>query len=111
MKKIHNSNFELLEDIIKTIDFNYNPNKHQSIEEINIFWTEIVGNKISRFSKVYGISADNKLTIICSDSFIANELYLNKDKLIKYMNKKLEEMGTKIEDIKFDYKKWKEEKQ
>ncbi len=108
MKRINNSNFELLEDIIKTIDFNYNPDSQNVVNELNALWREVVGNKISKYSKVYEISSDNNLTIICADSYISNELLFNKNKLIDFMNKKTKKLGIKIEDIRFDYKKWKE---
>lgn len=108
MKRINNSNFELLEDIIKTIDFNYSQDECQKLEEIKNYWSEIVGNKISEFSKVYEISTDNQVTIVCADSFVANELYFEKEKLLKCMNEKAEKLGIKLRDIKFDYKKWKE---
>ena len=108
MKRINNSNFELLEDIIKTIDFNYNPDSQNIVNELNTLWREVVGNKISKYSKVYEISSDNNLTIICADSYISNELLFNKNKLIDFMNEKTKKLGIKIEDIRFDYKKWKE---
>ena len=108
MKRINNSNFELLEDIIKTIDFNYNPDSQNVVNELNALWREVVGNKISKYSKVYEISSDNNLTIICADSYISNELLFNKNELLDYMNKKTKKLGIKIEDIRFDYKKWKE---
>ena len=108
MKRINNSNFELLEDIIKTIDFNYNPDSQNVVNELNVLWREVVGNKISKYSKVYEISSDNNLTIICADSYISNELLFNKNKLIDFMNEKTKKLGIKIEDIRFDYKKWKE---
>lgn len=108
MKRINNSNFELLKDIIKTIDFNYNPDSQNVVNELNALWREVVGNKISKYSKVYEISSDNNLTIICADSYISNELLFNKNKLIDFMNEKTKKLGIKIEDIRFDYKKWKE---
>lgn len=108
MKRLNYSNFELIEDVIKEITFNYNPNHEQNIENLACFWEEIIGNKISRFSKVLEISTDNILIIVCADSFIANELFFEKEKLIKKMNEKVQSMGIKIKDIKFDYKKWKE---
>ena len=108
MKKINNSNFELLKDIIKTIDLNYNPDTNEKLKEIGYLWEEIIGAKIAALSKVYKLSTDNKLTIICSDSIVANELLFNKDKLITYMNDKTEFLGIKIKDIIFDYRKWKE---
>ena len=108
MKKINNSNFESLKDVIESIDFNYNPDDCQRIEKLQEFWEDTIGKKISKLAKVYGFSSDNKLTVSCADSFVSNELYLEKEKILKIMNRKAEETGIKIEDIKFDYKKWKE---
>ena len=59
-------------------------------------------------SRIYGISKNNTVTIVCADSFIANEFYLSKDTLFKQMEEKAEKLGIKIQEIKFDYKKWKE---
>ena len=109
MKRINNSNFELLQDVIKELEFNYVEDKFQNIEKITSYWVEVVGSKISKFSKVFEYSTDNVLTIACADSFVANELYLEKDKLLKMMNSRIENLGIKIEDIKFNYKKWKEQ--
>ncbi len=108
MKKINNSNFEILEDIIKNLDLNYNQDSCQNIEQLNYCWTDITGEKISKISKVYHFSADNILTIVCADSFTANELYFEKENLLNYMNEKAQSLGIIIKDIKFNYKKWKE---
>ncbi|MBQ9246138.1 DUF721 domain-containing protein [bacterium] len=108
MKRINNSNFELLKDVIKELEFNYNPDSCQNTEKLSEFWVETIGEKIVNFAKFYDFSDDNILTIVCSDSYVSNELYLEKDKLLEKMNKKAQETGIKIEDIKFDYKKWKE---
>lgn len=110
MKRINNSNFELIQDVIKGLEFNYVEEKAGEFEKLSSYWIEIVGNKISQFSKVFEISADNTLTIVCADSFVANELYLEKVNLLKKMNKKAEECGITIKDIRFDYKRWKEKK-
>ena len=108
MKRLNNSNFELLEDIIKNLDFNYDPSHNQILDNLDGYWNEIIGNKISKFSKVYEFSDDNTLTVACADSFIANELYFEKARLLSKMNAKTQELGIKIVDIRFDYKKWKE---
>ncbi len=110
MEKRSNLYFESLQNVIKDLQFNYDENKIQKEEALSEYWKETVGNKISQFSKVYEISADNILTVVCSDSFVANELYLEKDKLIRLMKEKSENLGIKIEDIRFNYKKWKEQK-
>lgn len=109
MKKLHNSNFELIQDVIKDLDFNYNPSNQEQLEQINKYWSDVVGKKISKLSRVTGLSSENILTVVCSDSFVSNELYFEKQNLLKFMNKNIENMGINIKDIKFDYKKWKEE--
>lgn len=108
MKRLNNSNFELIQDVIKEMTFNYNPDEFEKTEQLKDFWEEIIGNKISKFSKVYNFSDDNIITISCADSFVANELYYEKEKLLKLMNEKAEKLGIIIKEIKFDYKKWKE---
>ncbi len=108
MKKLNNSNFELVQDIIKSIDFNYEPQDEDIKQQFFSSWNEIIGNKISKFSKLYEISADNVLTVLCADSYIASELYFEKDNILKLVKEKADELGIKIKDIKFNYKKWKE---
>ena len=107
-KKIHNSNFELIENIIKDMKFNYEESVQDKKQQLFDSWEEIIGEKISKFSKLFEISADNVITVQCADSFVANELYFEKDKIFNLVNKKAQELGIKLEDIKFDYKKWKE---
>ena len=108
MKRINNSNFELLEDVIKSLDLKYNQERFLTLEKLGKYWSEIVGKKISKLSKVYDFSADNQIIVACADSFAANELYFEKEKLLDLMNKKAQKTGIKITEIRFDYKKWKE---
>ena len=108
--KRSNLYFESLQSVIKDLQFNYDEGKFETDEKLAGYWIETVGNKISQFSKVLEFSADNILTIVCSDSFVANELYLEKDKLTKLMNEKTKNLGIEIKDIRFNYKKWKEQK-
>ena len=110
MEERYNPYFESLKSVIKDLNLNYNENKVNNDEMMASYWVEIVGNKISQFSKVLEISSDNILTIVCSDSFVANELYFEKSQLLKKMNEKAESLGITIKDIRFDYKKWKEKR-
>ncbi len=109
MKSLSNSNFSSIQEIIKDIDFNYDEENAKNIEYINNCWQKTVGEKISRYSKPAKYSKDEILTILCSDSYTANELYFVKEKLINIMNENIKDMGIKIKDIKFDYKTWKEQ--
>jgi predicted nucleic acid-binding Zn ribbon protein len=108
MKRLNNSQFVLLSDIIKDMNFDYKPETCQKLKNLQNAWEEIVGNKISQFSKVHEFSTDNILTVTCADSFISNELYLVKEKLLPLMNEKVQELGIEIKDIKFNYTKWEE---
>ena len=108
MKKINNSDFESIQNIINNIDFHYEETNQKAQADLFNSWEEIIGNKISKFSKLFEISADNVLTVICRDSFIANELYYEKEKIFSLINKKAEKLGIKLKDIRFDYRKWKE---
>lgn len=107
MKKLNYSNFELVQDIIVDLKINYNETDSQLVEKLGELWKEIIGNTVSKYSKVNCVSED-VLFITCSDSFIANELYIQKAKILEFMDKKVGNLGIKIKDIRFDYKKWKE---
>ena len=89
MKKLPNSNFELLQDIFKELNIKYNEERADSLEKLSECWCETVGEKISKFSKVLQLTSDNTLIIVCSDSYAANELYFVKDKLLEDMNEKV----------------------
>ena len=108
MKKILYSNFELIENVIGDLKFNFSIDEVERLNQISDAWIEIVGNKFSQYTKVLEISADNKLNVACADSFIANELYLNKQNLLQNMCKKLKNQGIEIEivDINFNYRRW-----
>ncbi len=107
MKRINNSNFELIEDIIQTIDFKFDASRQNKLDCFKKFWKSITGN-LSEVSRVYDILEDDTMIVICKDSFVTNELYLQKNKLLKKMEEKMQELGITIKDIKFNYKKWKD---
>jgi len=102
------SNFERIEDVIKQIDFNYKADDWKKLDDLKVCWIETIGNKISKLTKVFQISDDNVLTVLCADSFVANELYVSKEKIMELMNEKNKKTGINIKDIKFNYKQWKE---
>lgn len=107
MKRLNYSNFELVQDIIGDLKINYNSDNYRIVESLNEYWRETVGENVAKYSKLINFSK-NIITVTCADSFVANELYLRKAKILEFMSKKITNLGIKIEDIKFDYKKWKE---
>lgn len=109
MKRLNYSNFELIEDVISELKFNFSENEAERLNKLADIWVEVVGNKFSQFTKVLEVSADNKLTIICSDSFVANEIYLKKDDFLGFVREKIVEQGIEIEivDLNINYRRWK----
>lgn len=109
MKRLNYSNFELIEDVISELKFNYSESEAEKLNKIADVWVEVVGNKFSQFTKVLEVSADNNLTIVCSDSFVANELYLKKENILKLLREKCVEQGIEINivDLNINYRRWK----
>lgn len=108
MKKLNNSEFELLKDIFEEITINYDEKREEKKQELFDSWPEIIGQKISKVSKLFEISADNVLTIACADSFVSNELFMEKQKIFTLIVEKAKDLGINIKDIRFNYKIWKE---
>ncbi len=108
MVKLNNSDFEKIEDIIKGLGINYDSDRQKTLDILSSAWIETIGNKISKFSKVYEFNSDNVIKIACSDSIVANELYKEEERILKELNNKLMKTGIEIKGIKFDYRKWKE---
>lgn len=108
MSKLNNSDFELLREVFKEIRLDDENSDLEAKEELFNSWEEIIGSNISKLSRIQELSADDILIIACADSFVANELYFEKDKILTLIREKSEKLGIKIEDIKFNYKIWKE---
>ena len=108
MKKLSNSDFYMIKDILEGLDIDYNLENQNRNNVLAGLWNEFIGEKISKIAKFHEMSKDNTLVIVCADSYVANELYYNKEKILNFMVEKAEKLGIKIKDIIFNYKKWKE---
>lgn len=106
MKKLHTSNFALLKDVLQDIKFNFDEEKTRNLQSLKEYWHITAGNKISKLSKVSGISADNIVIVNCADSFVANELFMVKKDLLRQMREISQKTGIEIKDLKFVYKNW-----
>ena len=109
MARLNYSNFELIEDVIGSLKFNFSESEAEKLKRLEDIWTEIAGNKYLQYTKVLEVSADNNLTIVCSDSFVANELYLNKSNILNTLREKIVEQGIAIDivDLNINYRRWK----
>ena len=100
--------FETIQDIMKTLDFGYDEAAGKRAGMLESAFQSFAGGKFSTSARIYDILEDNTAVVVCSDAVTANELYMEKDKLLNIMDEKVQKSGIKIKDIKIDYKKWKE---
>lgn len=71
-------------------------------------WEQIVGPKFAKFSKPLNLNY-NKLTVVCKNPVVAQELTMFKQDLLKKISKFCEPLNLKITDFVFSYKNWGED--
>lgn len=111
MKKIKYSEFESINDIIKQFDFKYDSSKENNKSMFFCLWEDIIGEKIASVSTPVELTEKAILKISCANSFVANELFMQKKNLILLLKEKAQELNLEIKDLMFDYKSWAANKQ
>ena len=106
MSKILYSKFENVEDILLDLKKKLKPKEQSKVMTLFLAWKEVVGAKLSEFSKPVGLSKDKTLIVACKNSMISQELYLNKDRIIKTVKFYADSLHLKVEDICFSHKIW-----
>ena len=72
-------------------------------------WNNVVGTKFSQKSKPYSMIGKT-LVIACQTPAVAQELLLLKLSILEKIQPYLEALKLKVTDIKFDSKRWTNEK-
>ena len=108
MKKILYTQFQNIDDIIA--DLAQKKEIKRAITRSNLykFWHNVAGEKFAAYSKPYSMLKGNIMVIACKTPIIAQELLLRKPQLLKKLQPYLKSLKMKVEDIKFDTKKWTE---
>lgn len=107
MKKIRYSEFESIQEVISHFNFKYDESVESQKQQFFDGWKEVVGEKIALVSRPQEVTQNKVLVISCANSFIANELFLEKNSLLELIQEKIKEYSFSIVDLKFDYKNWK----
>ena len=104
MGKLNNSYFESIQEILSTMEFH---KETCEIDEktLSETWKECVGEKIAEVSQLSNLSQNGVLTVICANSLVANELYLERNNLLQIIREKFENLGIEIKAIKIDKNK------
>lgn len=110
MKKIKYSEFESIKEVMNQFNFKYDASAESQKQQFFDDWTEVVGQKLAAVSKPVEVTRNNVLIIYCANSFIANELFLEKNGLLELVQEKIKGYNFDVVDLKFDYKNWKDRK-
>ena len=106
MEKILYSQFESAEDILSALKKKLQPKKQSKVLTLFLAWREIVGQKLAEFSKPIGLTKDKTLIVACKNSMISQELYFQKQSILKRTQSYAQNLQLKVEDICFSHKIW-----
>ncbi len=106
MKKILYTDFEGVDTVINSMMDN--PHLKKAITKTNLynFWDKILPEKFRGKSKPYSMLPGYVMVIACKNPVVAQELSLYKIILLKKFEPYLKSLKMKVNDLKFDPKKW-----
>ena len=106
MKKILYTDFEGVDSVISTMMDN--PQLKKAVTRTNLisFWDKILPTKFRGKSKPYSMLPGYVMVIACENPIVAQELSLYKVILLKKFEPYLKLLKMKVNDFKFDPKKW-----
>lgn len=106
MKKVLYTDFEGVDSVISSMMDN--PQLKKAITRTNLinFWDKILPVKFKGKSKPYSMLPGYVMVIACENPIVAQELSLYKVILLKKFKPYLKSLRMKVNDFKFDPKKW-----
>ena len=110
MKKILYTDFEDVGSIVETMLTSKELKKAITRNNLYKFWTKVVAKKFSDKSKPYGMLGGGTMIIACQNAMVAQELVLQKSQILEKFQPYLKSLHIKVNDIKFDCKKWETDK-
>ncbi|MEE3349670.1 MAG: DUF721 domain-containing protein [Candidatus Gastranaerophilaceae bacterium] len=109
MKKILYTDFVSTEELMTELMGDKEIKKAITRSNLYKFWGRIAGSKFAQKSKPYSMQPGGIMVIACESPVVAQELMLKKTQLIIKFKPYLDSLKIKINDMKFDTKKWKQE--
>ena len=106
MAKVLYTDFENVEEIISSMMSN--PQLKKAITRTNMykFWENILPDKFKNKSKPYSMLPGGTMVVACQNPVVAQELSLYKVMLIQKFAPYMKSLNMRINDLKFDPKKW-----
>ena len=70
------------------------------------FWAKVAGAKFAQKSRHYSMLAGGIMVVACENGIVAQELMLKKTQILVKFRPYLESLKIKVNDLRFDPKKW-----
>lgn len=109
MKKILYTDFVSAEEMIEELFENKDVKKAVKRSNLYKFWGKVAGAKYAAKSKPYSMLGGGVMVVACETPVVAQELMLKKTQLLIKLKPYLESLKMKVNDIRFDTKKWQAE--
>ena len=106
MKKILYTDFVSTEELMAELLEKKEVKKAITRSNLYKFWGKIAGAKFAQKSKPYSLIAGGTMVIACETPAVAQELMLKKTQLLVKLKPYAESLKMKVNDLKFDTKKW-----
>jgi hypothetical protein len=109
LKKILYTDFVSAEEMIEELFENKDVKKAVKRSNLYKFWGKVAGAKYAAKSKPYSMLGGGVMVVACETPVVAQELMLKKTQLLIKLKPYLESLKMKVNDIRFDTKKWQAE--
>ena len=106
MKKILYTDFVSTEELMAELLEKKEVKKAITRSNLYKFWGKVAGAKFAQKSKPYSLISGGTMVIACETPAVAQELMLKKTQLLVKLKPYAETLKIKINDLKFDTKKW-----
>jgi len=110
-KKVLYTDFEGIDEVISKMLEDKEFKKAITKSNLFKFWKKAIGEKFKNNSKPYSMTTNSVMVIACKNSAVAQELMLRKTKILKELEPYLKSLKINVKDLRFDVKKWVDEKE
>jgi hypothetical protein len=104
--KVLYTDFEGIDSIIDTMMDNPQLKKAVTRTTLFKFWDNILPQKFKGKSRPFSMLPKGVMVVACANPVVAQELSLYKVMLLKKFEPYIKSMKMKVNDLKFDPKKW-----
>lgn len=108
MKKILYTKFQNMDELLIQMAKDKDINRAITRTNLYKFWVKAAGEKFAKNSKPYSMLKGSTMIVACESSIVAQELMLRKNLIMEKLKPYTESLNIKVNDIKFDPKKWSE---